>query len=168
MTQDPLPSQPSFPSHPSKRPLSNGAKVALGLGIGFLLTTLLGTVGVIGTVLTLRHLAPEPSPTAVVEEAADGYTAATLVDELDTLYPLPDPRDETPSCEPEGCLGAVETDLLTVYELPDTTSATAWAATLGPGDARPAGRFVLFWPETSPQPLQDRDKLHTKAIVLVG
>lgn len=166
MTQDP----PS--SRSAKKPLSNGAKVALGLGIGLLCTTVFGTASVVAVGLAIRQAVPDPAAPAVstAEEATDGYTAATLVDELDGLYPLPDPRDETPACEPEGCVGAVATDPLTVYEMPDTAAAAAWADTLGAtgGDARTAGRFVLFWPAESPQPLQDRDKLHTKAIVLVG
>ncbi|MDT0326937.1 hypothetical protein [Nocardiopsis lambiniae] len=177
MSHDPPPSH-GAPS-PGKAG-SIGAQVALGLGIGCLGLVVAGSVLTIGGVLLARELGQDlaPSPGVSSEEApaepTDGYTAQTLVAELDTLYPLPDARDESSSCvsEDDGCLALVTTDLVSVYEMPDADSAARWAAGAEAGaeagDARQAGRFVLFWPEDSAQPLLERDKLHTKAIVLVG
>ncbi|MDE3724854.1 hypothetical protein PWG71_26000 [Nocardiopsis sp. N85] len=173
MSHDPPPSH-GAPS-PGKAG-STGTQVALGLGIGCLGLVVAGSVLTIGGVLLARELgqdlAPSPgvSSEEVPAEPTDGYTAQTLVAELDTLYPLPDARDESSSCasEDDGCLALVTTDLVSVYEMPDADSAARRAAGTETGDARQAGRFVLFWPEDSAQSLLERDKLHTKAIVLVG
>ncbi|GFH36620.1 hypothetical protein [Streptomyces pacificus] len=89
------------------------------------------------------------------EETTDepGLTAQSMVDQLSDLYPLPNPRDNTGSCNDgkghkDSCQQLITTDPVSVYELATAESAATWTKKLdGVNDssAVQAGRFMLVW-----------------------
>ncbi|MGH8909039.1 MAG: hypothetical protein ACRD0K_21735 [Egibacteraceae bacterium] len=52
-----------------------------------------------------------------------GLTAADVVEEINALYPTPNSRDNTHSCDDAGCVQLITTDTVSVYQWPDEASA---------------------------------------------
>ncbi len=69
--------------------------------------------------------------------------AAGVVDELGSLYPTPNARDNTGFCAAAGCEQMVTTDAVSVSQWPNEAAAAKWAGAMANSDARQAGRFVL-------------------------
>ncbi|MEU5859113.1 hypothetical protein [Nocardiopsis dassonvillei] len=95
-----------------------------------------------------------------------------MVEELGELYPLPNPRDNSGSCQNDhenDCEQLITTDAVSVYELSDEELAATWVETMGSvGDARQAGRFMLLWHEDSVTSAEARDDMVEKARELAG
>nr|BFE33712.1 hypothetical protein GCM10010200_059630 [Actinomadura rugatobispora] len=74
--------------------------------------------------------APPAAPPPSTPAAAPRPTAQQIVARLETLYPLPEPRDNTHSCAP-ACRGLITTDAVSVYDWREETSAKRWATSAG-------------------------------------
>ncbi|MFB6948909.1 hypothetical protein ACFCXP_04670 [Streptomyces niveus] len=102
--------------------------------------------------------------------AAD-LTAQGMVDELTELYPLPNGRDNTGSCDtgkdhPNDCRQLITTDPVSVYELKTDEAAEHWAKQMdGVADntAVQAGRFALVWKAEYPSDQDAVDKMTARA-----
>ena len=96
---------------------------------------------------------PNGTPTSASPTAKSTLTAATVVDKLGDLYPLPNPTDNTSSCaaksgdSAKGCLTLITTDAVSVYEFEDTATSKRWVDAFKKDghDWRQAGRFALAW-----------------------
>ncbi len=100
-----------------------------------------------------------------------GLTAETMVDQMSDLYPLPNARDNTGSCNDgkghkDSCEQLITTDPVSVYELNSEASAAKWAKQLdgvNKNTAVQAGRFTLVWKAEYPSDQDAMDEMTAKA-----
>lgn len=74
-----------------------------------------------------------------------GLTAEQVADELNGVFPVPNPRDNTDFCEASGCEQLVTTDPVSIYQWPDEAGAQRQAQTASDmaQQVHQAGPFVL-------------------------
>lgn len=113
------------------------------------------------------------TPPAEEQQQGDGpLTAETVVDELSVLYPLPNPRDNSGSCNgadfgDDACVQLITTDAVSVYQLETVESAEKWADTHG-DDAEQHGVFMLrWWPDEYPLDADAQAELSERMSTLV-
>jgi hypothetical protein len=88
------------------------------------------------------------SPSAGVA-SAKGLTATQIVEQLGTLYPTPNPTDNTGACAARadstsaGCVQLVTTDSVSVYQWPDESTARRFCPSFGKCDV--VGAYVLSY-----------------------
>ncbi|MFE1329745.1 hypothetical protein [Streptomyces microflavus] len=100
-----------------------------------------------------------------------GLTAETMVDQLSDLYPLPNARDNTSSCNDgkghkDSCKQLITTDPVSVYELSSEASAKKWTKQMdgvNKNAAVQAGRFMLVWKAEYPSDQDAVDEMTAKA-----
>lgn len=109
----------------------------------------------------------------VEEQQGDApLTAETVVDELSEIYPLPNPRDNSGSCNgadfgDDACVQLITTDAVSVYQLETVESAEKWADTHG-DDAEQHGVFMLrWWPDEYPLDADAQAELSERMSTLV-
>lgn len=110
-------------------------------------------------------------PTASPPDKPAALTAQGMVDQLGDLYPLPNGRDNTGSCDtgkdhPNDCRQLITTDPVSVYELKTDKAAAHWTKAMdGVNDnkAEQAGRFTLVWKAEYPSDQDAMDKMTAKA-----
>ncbi|MGW8846608.1 hypothetical protein ACWGNE_02395 [Streptomyces xiamenensis] len=113
------------------------------------------------------------TPPATEEQQGDApLTAETVVDELSELYPLPNARDNSGSCNgadfgDDACVQLITTDAVSVYQLETVESAKKWADTHG-DDAEQHGVFMLrWWPDEYPLDADAQAELSERMATLV-
>lgn len=105
------------------------------------------------------------------EPAEPDLTAQSMVDQLSDLFPLPNARDNTGSCNDgkghkDSCEQLITTDPVSVYELGTEASAAKWTKQMdgvNKNTAVQAGRFMLVWKAEYPSDQDAVDKMTAKA-----
>lgn len=114
----------------------------------------------------------ETPPATTEERQGDApLTAETVVDELSALYPLPNARDNSGSCNgadfgDDACVSLITTDPVSIYQLETPESATHWTETFG-DSAEQHGQFMLRWSDEYPLSDDARAELSERMSTLV-
>ncbi|MCK1813266.1 hypothetical protein MTQ13_03090 [Streptomyces sp. XM4011] len=113
----------------------------------------------------------ETPPAEEQQQGDAALTAETVVDELSALYPLPNPRDNTSSCNSaefgdDACVQLITTDPVSVYHLPTTEAAERWAESFSESGEQ-HGQFMLRWSDEYPLSDDARTDLSERMSTLV-
>lgn len=125
------------------------------------------------TAVAVAPSEPSEAPMAVAEPVVTPASAADVVAELGSLFPVPNPRDTSEGCREFGCVQRITTNAVTVTQMETDQAARDLAAQFVAQDGRHAGRFVLTFVDggTSSQRFtsdEARDAFEVRARELSG